>query len=111
MSVLIAIAFKSLLVAGLTLALLALMKRRSAAERSWVAHIGLFALVVMALAPLALPPWQVETPAIFSPAPIVQPATQALVPARAGHPDEAPRPGRNAPSPGLRPIPRHCVLH
>jgi bla regulator protein BlaR1 len=83
MSVLIAIAFKSLLVAGLTLALLALMKRRSAAERSWVAHIGLFALVVMALAPLALPRWHVETPAIFSPAPAVQPATQALVPARA----------------------------
>jgi beta-lactamase regulating signal transducer with metallopeptidase domain len=83
MSVLIAIAFKSLLVAGLTLGLLALMRRRSAAERSWVAHIGLFALVVMALAPLALPRWNVETPAIFSPAPAVQPATPTPVPAKA----------------------------
>jgi bla regulator protein BlaR1 len=68
MSVLIAIALKSLLVAGLALGLLALMKRRSAAERSWVAHIGLLALVIMALAPLALPAWNVETPALFSPA-------------------------------------------
>ena len=83
MSVLIAIAFKSLLVAGLTLGLLALMRRRSAAERSWVAHIGLFALVVMALAPLALPRWNVETPAIFSPAPAVQRATPPPAPAKA----------------------------
>ena len=52
MSVLIAIALKSLLVAGLTLGLLQLMKQRSAAERSWVAHIGLLALVIMAFAPL-----------------------------------------------------------
>lgn len=68
-SVLIAIALKSLLLAGATLGLLALMKRRSAAERSWVAHIGLLALVIMALAPLALPRWHVETPALLSPAP------------------------------------------
>ena len=46
MHVLIAIALKSLLIAGLTLGLLALMKQRSAAERSWVAHIGLLALVL-----------------------------------------------------------------
>ena len=42
-----AIALKSLLIAGLTLGLLQLMQRRSAAERSWVAHIGLLALVIM----------------------------------------------------------------
>ena len=48
MSVLTGIALKSLLIAGLTLGLLQLMKSRSAAERSWVAHIGLFALVIMA---------------------------------------------------------------
>ena len=50
MSVLIAIAPKSLLIAGLTLGLLKLMTNRSAAERSWVAHIGLLALVIMAFA-------------------------------------------------------------
>jgi bla regulator protein BlaR1 len=68
MSVLIGIALKSLLIAGLTLGLLALMRHRSAAERSWVAHIGLFALVVMAVAPVVLPTWSVEAPALFAPA-------------------------------------------
>jgi bla regulator protein BlaR1 len=65
MHVLLGIALKSLLVAGLTLGLLELMKRRSAAERSWIAHIGLIALVLLAFAPLVLPSWTVETPALF----------------------------------------------
>lgn len=65
MSVLIGIALKSLLIAGLTLGLLQLMKQRSAAERSWVAHIGLLALVIMAFAPLVLPSWNVEAPVLF----------------------------------------------
>src|SRR5437763_1718618 len=66
MTILIGIALKSLLIAGLTLGLLQLMKQRSAAERSWVAHIGLLALVIMAVAPLALPSWNVEAPALFA---------------------------------------------
>jgi bla regulator protein BlaR1 len=78
MSVLIAIALKSLLVAGITLGLLALMRRRSAAERSWVAHIGLLALIIMAFAPLALPSWTVEAPALLGQAPTVE--TPAAVP-------------------------------
>lgn len=65
MHVLIAIALKSVLIAGLTLGLLQLMKRRSAAERSWVAHIGLLALVIMACAPIVLPTWNVEAPALL----------------------------------------------
>ncbi|MGE5563682.1 MAG: M56 family metallopeptidase [Bacillota bacterium] len=69
MSVLIAIALKSLLVAGLTLALLTLMRHRSAAERSWVAHIGLLALVIMAFAPLVVPRVPVEVPSMFGKAP------------------------------------------
>src|SRR3569833_567485 len=81
MSVLIAIALKSLLLAGLTLGLLALMKRRSAAERSWVAHIGLLALVIMAFAPLAMPRWTVETPALLSPAPALEAPAAVAVPA------------------------------
>src|SRR3954464_7763565 len=72
MSVLIAIALKSLLVAGLSLGLLALMNHRSAAERSWVAHIGLLALVIMAFAPLALPRWNVEAPALLRATPVVE---------------------------------------
>ena len=65
MQVFILIALKSLLVAGLTLVVLQMMKARSAAERSWVAHVGLLALVVVALAPLALPRWTIEAPAIY----------------------------------------------
>jgi hypothetical protein len=53
MVVLVAIALKSVIVAGAALGLLQLMKRRSAAERSWVAHTGLVALVLPALALLA----------------------------------------------------------
>jgi beta-lactamase regulating signal transducer with metallopeptidase domain len=80
MSVLIAIALKSLLVAGLTLALLALMKRRSAAERSWVAHIGLLALIIMAFAPLALPTWNVEAPALLGRAPVAEASATTISP-------------------------------
>ena len=65
MQVLIAIALKSLLIAGVALGLLGLMKHRSAAERSWVAHIGLLALVTLALAPLVLPNWTVEAPSLL----------------------------------------------
>ena len=81
MSVLIAIALKSLLVAGLTLGLLQLMKRRSAAERSWVAHIGLLALVIMAFAPLALPRWSVEAPSLLGKAPAIESPAQVAKPA------------------------------
>jgi len=76
MSVLIAIALKSLLIGGMTLGLLHVMRKRSAAERSWVAHIGLLALMIMAFAPLVLPSWNVEAPAMLgqaAPAPIVKP--------------------------------------
>jgi beta-lactamase regulating signal transducer with metallopeptidase domain len=65
MHVLIGIAIKSLFVAGLTLGLVQLMGKRSAAERSWVAHIGLLALVIMAFAPLVLPSWNVAMPGLF----------------------------------------------
>ena len=78
MHVLLGIAFKSVLIAGLTLGLLQLMRQRSAAERSWIAHIGLIALVLLAFAPLVLPNWTVETPAMFSQAPAT--ATVAPVP-------------------------------
>ena len=77
MVVLLAIALKSVIVAGAALGLLALMKRRSAAERSWVAHVGLVALVLLALAPLVLPSWNVEAPAILGEAPTPLPAASS----------------------------------
>lgn len=66
MLILLGIALKSLLIAGGTLALLALLRKRSPAERSCVAHIGLAALILLALAPLVLPSWHVEVPALSS---------------------------------------------
>jgi bla regulator protein blaR1 len=82
MPVLIGIALKSLLMAGLTLGLLKLMGKRSAAERSWIAHIGLLALIIMAVAPVVLPSWNVETPALFErtadPAPVAAPAAAPI---------------------------------
>ena len=75
MQALLVIALKSVLISGLTLALLALLKRRSSAERSWVAHIGLLALVTLAFAPLVLPTLPVEAPALGrTPAPGGRPA-------------------------------------
>ena len=79
MTVLIGIALKSLLIAALTLGLLKLLAKRSAAERSWVAHIGLLALVIMALAPIVLPTWNVEAPALVSAMPEPGPVTQTIV--------------------------------
>jgi beta-lactamase regulating signal transducer with metallopeptidase domain len=57
------LALKSLLVAAATLALLRLTRARSAAERSTIAHLGLFALVALPLASLALPTLTVSLPA------------------------------------------------
>lgn len=105
MDVLIGIALKSLLIAGLTLGLLHLLKSRSAAERSWVAHIGLLALVIMALAPVALPRWNVETPAFFEAGTKTNPPVMAAA--------EAPTIDKRAPvAPLIKPSPevRHPAL-
>lgn len=83
MHILIQIAFKSLLIAGVTLGLLQLLRQRSAAERSWVAHVGLLALVIMAFAPLALPAWSVESPVLFGTVGDNAPALPTTTPASA----------------------------
>src|SRR3712207_3755965 len=57
------IAWKSVITSGLALLLLRLVKDRSAAERSWVAHAGLIATLLLPLAVIAMPAWQVEAPA------------------------------------------------
>jgi beta-lactamase regulating signal transducer with metallopeptidase domain len=64
MEFLIPLAVKSLLVAGLTLGILRLARRRSAAERSWIAHIGLAALLALPLA-LLLPQLHLPAPAFL----------------------------------------------
>jgi bla regulator protein blaR1 len=59
---LILLALKSLLVAAVTLGLLRLTHRRSASERSTIAHLGLFALVALPLGSLALPTLALPVP-------------------------------------------------
>ncbi len=63
---LLPLAAKSLLVAGATLALLRLMQKRSAADRSLVAHLGLSALLMLPLIAFAFPALQVEGPAFMA---------------------------------------------
>ena len=82
METLIGLALKSLLIAGLTLLILHATRRRSAAERSLIAHLGLVALVALPLASLALPSLRVELPAALVP------AREAVVPVQ-GAPDIA----------------------
>ena len=73
----------SLIVAfKITLGLLQLMKARSPAERSCIAHIGLLALVIMAVAPVVLPRWTVELAAD----PTMPKRGHAVVTARAAFP-------------------------
>ena len=94
MSVLIAIALKSLLIGGLTLGLLYLMRKRSAAERSWVAHVGLLALIIMAFGPLALPSWNVEAPAMLGQADVPAMTQPAMTDTTATPVDPVSRPAR-----------------
>ena len=60
MDQIVLLAAKSVLIAGAVLILLRLMRSRSASERSWIAHIGLAAIMVLPLA-LLLP--QIHLPA------------------------------------------------
>jgi beta-lactamase regulating signal transducer with metallopeptidase domain len=62
-ALLIAIAWKSALVSALALLLLKLLKGRSPAERSWLAHAGLAATLLVAIVTLWGPEWRVEAPA------------------------------------------------
>ncbi|AJA10000.1 hypothetical protein SKP52_15605 [Sphingopyxis fribergensis] len=76
-AMLLGLAWKSVIVAALTLGLLRLARWRSAGERSMIAHAGLMALLALPAAILLLPQWA-PLPAAwsFEPAvPIVQTAT------------------------------------
>lgn len=78
MELLIPLALKSLLVAGLTLVILRLARRRSAAERSWIAHVGLAALLALPLA-LLLPQIHVTAPTFLQkPVEVASPTMQAV---------------------------------
>jgi beta-lactamase regulating signal transducer with metallopeptidase domain len=81
MSWLILLAFKSFVVAGGALLLLELMKKRSAADRSWIAHLALAALLILPLVSFALPldvvgPEVLVGRAEVHSAPLVMPSTK-----------------------------------
>jgi beta-lactamase regulating signal transducer with metallopeptidase domain len=69
----IEIALKSFVTSGIALLLLAWMRDRSAAERSWVAHIGLLATAVLPLAAVFLPKLYIEEPA-----PVAAPSAEGV---------------------------------
>ena len=69
METLLPIAAKSFLVAGVALMILKLADKRSASQRSWIAHLGLAAALLLPFASMALPPLEVQGPAFLAPAP------------------------------------------
>lgn len=86
MEFLLSLAFKSVLIAGATLLLLKLMQRRSSSDRSWVAHLGLLALLLLPIGSIVLPALNVAGPDFLAPDPApvvtsVQSAPVADVPA------------------------------
>ena len=72
---LLLLALKSVLVAAAALGLLRLTRARSAAERSTIAHLGLFALVALPLGSLALPRLALPVPALVSQLAATAPST------------------------------------
>ncbi|MDT9600564.1 M56 family metallopeptidase [Sphingosinicella rhizophila] len=66
MDFLLPLAAKSLLIAGATLVLLKLMQRRSASDRSWIAHLGLTALLLLPAGTLMLPTLDITGPAFLT---------------------------------------------
>ena len=94
---LLLLALKSLLVAAVTLGLLRLTRARSAAERSTIAHLGLFALVALPLASLALPTLDLPLPAPMARIVAIDPVEKAE-PALPSRGQETPIPAASAPS-------------
>src|SRR5688572_174555 len=83
MDALLPIAAKSFLVAGIALMILKLADKRSASQRSWIAHLGLAAALLLPFASMALPPLEVQRPAFLAPAASEVAAAPAVAPAPA----------------------------
>lgn len=71
------LAAKSLLIAGGTLLLLKLMQRRSSSDRSWVAHLGLLAILLLPAGSLALPVVKVAGPSLLATDTVTAPVATA----------------------------------
>ena len=77
---LIPLAAKSFVVAGGALFLLKLLKNRSAADRSWIAHLALAGLLLLPLAAVALPSLDVAGPEFLVGTAEVQSPSSAVLP-------------------------------
>jgi len=80
----IPLAAKSLLIAGGALLLLKLMKNRSASDRSWIAHLALAGLLLLPVATVALPTFDVAGPEFLVGKAEVQSPAPALLPVAGG---------------------------
>ena len=97
MGPLIALALKSLVVAGVVLLILKLAQRRSAADRSLIAHLGLGAMLLLPVGSLLLPTLGVAGPeflaaepdAFYAAAPLAADASAAQAPLQASGPAES----------------------
>lgn len=78
-ALLIEIVWKSALVSGAALALLAVLRRRSAAERACVAHFGMAAVLLVPLVVLVGPALEVPLLAAAEIAPVVSTATAPAI--------------------------------
>ena len=62
----LSLALKSIIIAGVALLLLRIARNRSAVDRSWIAHLGLAAILLLPLAAIALPALEVAGPSFLA---------------------------------------------
>lgn len=94
MEYLLPLVAKSFLIAGVVLLLLRLADKRSASQRSWIAHLGLAAILVLPGATMALPPIEVNGPEFLTSAPVkIAPAALVIEPANPSGAQAAVMPG------------------
>ncbi|HMI40831.1 MAG TPA: M56 family metallopeptidase [Sphingomicrobium sp.] len=62
----LSLALKSIIIAGAALLLLRIARYRSAVDRSWIAHLGLAAILLLPLAAIALPALEVAGPSFLA---------------------------------------------
>lgn len=97
---LIPLAAKSFLVAGGALLLLSLLRNRSAADRSWIAHLALAGLLLLPVATVALPTLDVAGPEFLVGKAEVASPSSALTVEAAPAPAASPVPVADVPSAG-----------
>lgn len=86
---LVPLAAKSVVIAGGALLLLRLLKNRSAADRSWIAHLALAGLFLLPVATFALPTFDVAGPEFLVGKAEIQSPSSAVLPVAAATPGPA----------------------